>query len=150
MKKAGPFVIIVVAVAAVAGLAFFQEDLGNFFTLRMWDQGAPGKTVGTFLSAGRDGNPAGANAVIDADTFKPLEEEGKQVGYRISTPAGNQDFRFAELAPSGEPKATRTEFQTNGGAALVLMPNAAGKNVKYRLKMRQGSWHIIEILGEVP
>jgi len=141
-----PYLIILVLLLAVVGAAYYQEELGYFFKLRTWDQQAPGRTVLRFLDAGQRGDQKTADSLVGTQELKPLVKEGKWVGYTMTTNAGILDFRFDELAPASAPNEVPTEFVYAGnGAAMVKVPDHAGKPVDYRLELRGSDWKIMEI-----
>lgn len=145
------YVLVLAVVGLVIAAAFFQEPITAFFGLHLWDKNAPGRTVITFLHAGKNGDQAAADAQLGTKSYKPLTENGRWAGYFIVTQAGRMDIPWSELEPSGEPQVTATEFVTLGhGAALVTVPGAGGKPEKYRLEMIENAWKITEIRGGHP
>jgi hypothetical protein len=127
--------------------ALYQEQISSFFSLKLWDKGAPGRTVTAFLSAGKKGDQELATSYLGTSELKPLMKDGKWQGYFLVSQAGTLEFIMQDLAPSGEPTATNTEFMTLGkGAATVMVPDSKGKPVEYRLEMKDG-WKITEIRG---
>lgn len=151
VSRVASYVIVLFVVVAVVGVAYYQEQLTYGFKLKAWDKDAAGRSVGQFLTAGRDGNRAAADALVSSRELKPLEKNGKWVGYFMVSNAGTLDYMFDELAPPGEPKATSTElFYVGNGSAEVMMPDSKGKAIKYRLEMVGGTWKITEIHGGRP
>lgn len=142
------YAIILVLIALVALAAWFQEPIGAFFSLRMWDREAPSRAVFSFLDAGKAGDKAKADAVLAATAYQPLNVAGKWEGYSVTLPGGaNMRFRFEDLDPPGGERKARTEYITIGrGAALVYLPNRDGDEVKYRLEIHEDGWKIAEIL----
>lgn len=141
-----PYAIILVLVLAVAGAAFYQEEISYFFKLRAWDGTAPGRAVVRFLDAGRQGDQKTADNLLGTQELKPLVVNGKWVGYFMTTNAGTMDLRFDELSPETQPKEVPTEFVYAGnGAAMVKVPDKSGKPIDYRLELRGSDWKIMEI-----
>jgi hypothetical protein len=146
--RSGLVAFLVVMVALIVGAAYYQEELTFFFSLRAWDRQAPAHTVATFLKAGAAGDKEGADRCLDVSQFEPLQEGGKFVGYQVPTTVGRLQYRFNELSGSGEPRAEKSEFIFKGrGAAMVTVPDAAGRPIDYRLAMQEGGWKITEIRG---
>ena len=144
------YLMVVVILGVIVAAAFFQEQISSFFSLKLWDKGAPGRTVTGFLAAGKQGDQEKANSFLTAPEMKPLMKDGKWQGYFIVSQAGTMLFDMKELAPAGEPTVAGTEFFTVGsGWAEVMAPDSTGKPVKYRLEMKDG-WKIREILGGRP
>ncbi len=136
-----------VAGAVIAGAAF-QEQIGYFVRLRGWDPEGPANSVSAFLSAGLRGDQAGAARFLGSKEMKPLEKDGKWVGYLLRSNAGNLEYIMKDLAPSEGTKRTSLEYIYVGrGAAKVTMPDAKGAAVPYRLEMMDNTWKITEILG---
>ena len=147
-SPAALIVLVLVAITAVAAVAWYQEQIGYFVRLKGWDRDAPGRAVSQFLTAGLNGERERAGDYLGNDAFKPLEENGKWIGYSLSSMAGTMEFVFAELAPGPDPKATSTEYTYVGsGSATVTVPDKSGKPVRYRLEMIRDRWRITEILG---
>jgi hypothetical protein len=150
-KKKSPvalIVLVLVAILAVVGIAWYQEQIYYYFTLQGWDKAAPARSVSEFLTAGLNGDKARAESYLGSDSFKPLEKNGKWVGYSITTMAGTLEYHFKELAAGPNPQPTATEFTYTGkGAATVTLPDTKGKPVRYRLERAGGQWRITEILG---
>src|SRR5947209_6113240 len=145
------YVGVTVVLTLVVLAAAFQEPLQAYFRLHQWDPDAPGRTVVAFLEAGKKRDQAAAQRMLGTDSYKPLTENGKWVGYFIVSQAGRMDIPFSDLAPNDTPKPISTEYVTVGtGAAEVKVPNATGQPVKYRLEMQQNAWKITEILGGHP
>jgi hypothetical protein len=143
-----PYVVVVVLIGLVIAAAAYQEEISFFFRLHGWDKAAPGRSVAGFLDAGRKGDEQTADSYLGVDVFKPLKQNGKWVGYTMTTNAGTMQYVMADLAPAGEPRPTKTEFVYIGdGAAMVTMPDHAGKGIDYRLQMKDGGWKITEIRG---
>ena len=145
----------IIGVLGVIGLivfaAMFQESIAAFFSLKLWDKGAPSRSVEQFLTAGKKGDKQAAQALVGAKELQELNTDGKWRGYFLISQAGKMEFDFADLAPQGEVKASAPEFMTIGrGAAEVTAPDSTGKAVKYRLEMIDGIWKITEILGGHP
>jgi hypothetical protein len=147
----GPYIAVVVVIGIVIAAAYFQEPLTAFYTLKLWDRDAAPKVVVGFLEAGSKGDKAAADAFMGTDVYKPLEQNGKWVGYFVVSQAGRMEIPFSDLVPAGGPKPERTEFVTVGKpAAEVFVPDANGRSVKYRLEMQQNGWKITEINGGHP
>jgi hypothetical protein len=150
-SKVVEYLAVVVIVGIVVAAAAFQEQIMATVKLRLWDRDAAGRTVVKFLNAGKNHDRSGADAQLGTDVYKPLEEKGKWVGYFVVSQGGTMHIPFSDLLPAGEPKPKQTEFITVGkGAAEVFLPNAKGRDVKYRLEMQQNEWKITEILGGHP
>jgi hypothetical protein len=146
--RGGLVVFVLIVALVMVAVAFYQEEIGYFFQLQAWNPGKPAQTVTQFLKAGREGNRKEADRYIDPNLFHPLEEKGRFVGYQIGTTVGNLEYRFSELAGSGEIRPRKSELVFKGnGAAMVTVPDAAGKPVDYRLVMQGGAWQISEIRG---
>ncbi len=140
--------VLALLVLLIVGAAYFQEEIGYFFQLQAWDRGAPGRTGTRFLQAGREGKRSEADRCIDLNGFHPLERQGKFVGYQVPTTVGNLEYRFDELAGTGEIRPTHSELVYKGsGAAMVTVPDAQGQPIEYRLVMQEGAWKITEIRG---
>jgi len=150
-SRIGELIAVLVLIGIVVLAAFFQEQLTSFFTLRLWDKGAPGRTVVEFLKAGKAGNKQLADSYMADASYKPLMQNGKWTGYYLLTQAGRIDIPFAEMAPPGEPTPISTEFITIGrGAAEVTMPDSNSKPLVYRLEMKDNGWKITELRGGHP
>lgn len=150
-SKIALVVVTLILVAAVVVGGFFQEEIGYYIALKGWDRAAPARAVSSFLEAGRAGDREKAGQYLGDPSFQPLEKGGKWVGYRLTSNAGALDFLFSKLAPPPGTPATSTEYIYRGpGAANVIMPDAAGNGVPYRLEMINGGWKIKEILGGEP
>ena len=150
-SRIGELIGVLLLMGVIVSAAFYQESLAAFFHLKLWDKGAPARTVEQFLSAGKKGDKKTADSLTTGKDFKDLNKDGKWIGYFMATQAGTMEFEFSELAPAEGTKVTETEFMTLGeGAADVKFPDSKGKDVKYRLYMVDGSWKIREILGGHP
>ena len=142
------FVIIVVAVGGLCAYGFFQEDIELFIKLREWDHGAPGRAVTSFLNAAKRGDAVEADRYVDLTTYKPLKKDDKPIGYFLASPAGILDIPFSELAPDGEVQIASVKFvRLSEGAAEVQVSRKGSDNAKFRLKMREGAWKIVDILS---
>lgn len=142
------YVGVLAVIGILVGAAFFQEQISAFFRLRLWDREAPAKVVEGFLSAGKKGDKEGSKKFLGSNEFQELNQDGKWKGYFITTQAGTMDYDFSLLCPSGEPKAEIHEIIEIGkGAAVVKAADSTGKEVRYRLEMKEGGWKITEILG---
>lgn len=147
-SRIGELIGVFVIIGIVVGAAFFQESISAFFSLKMWDKGAPSRTVEQFLAAGKKGDKAAAQALVGTKDLQELNTDGKWRGYFMVTQAGTLEFDFADLAPQGEAKASEPEFMTIGaGSAMVSAADSKGKEIRYQLKMVDGSWKITEIRG---
>jgi hypothetical protein len=142
------YATILVIMALIVGVAYFQEPIGYYTSMHQWDKAAPGKAVSAFLTAGKRGDQKTADSWMASSDYHPLTRNGHWLGYFVATPAGKLEFDFSELAPVAETQATETEFINRGvGIARVTMPDSKGQPVPYRLEMRNGGWKIVEILG---
>jgi len=151
MSRAWSYGIVVLLIAGVIAASAYQEQIHAFFALRMWDRQAPARTVQEFLTAGFKGDQQGADAHLDAKELRPLTKDGQWVGYTTTNQAGTLDFDFKELTDGQNFTPAATEFISIGRpAAIVTMPDAAGKDLAYRLEPRGGSWKITEIRGGHP
>jgi hypothetical protein len=145
-SRAGLYIVLAVLTAAVVAAAYFQEQLGYVFQLRMWDRGAPTRTVVEFLSAVKKGDQTGATSLLEIEGVQPLEEDSKWVGFRYVAQNTPFQVRLSDITPPGEPAATRTELLFKGrGAARVFAPGKDGASVRYRLVVSGGRWKITEI-----
>ena len=145
-SRVGELLGVLVIFGVIVGAAFFQESIASFFSLKLWDKGAPSRSVEQFLAAGKKGDKVAAQSFIGAKELQELNKDGKWRGYFMVSQAGTLEFDMAELAPQGEPKASEPEFITVGkGAAEVTAPSNNGKPVKYRLEMIDVSDSIILI-----
>ncbi len=151
-KRYGEIIGVFVLLGVIILAALYQEQLTSFFTLRLWDKGAPAKQVTAFLTALQKGDQAAASAIFEPNTsYKPLMEKDKWNGYFIITQAGKLIFTLAETAPKEEPKDLKVEFNPNGkGSAMVTAPDGRGKMVDYRMEMIEGQWRITEMRGGRP
>jgi hypothetical protein len=142
------YIILLGILCAIIAAAYFQEQISAYFRLRLWDAGAPGRTVVTFLEAGKKGDKALADSLLAATSYQPVKKNGKWSGYRVVSMAGAMDFLFEDLIGADNPRVTSTEFVTIGeGAAKVEVTNAKGQPVKYRVTMTDGGWKVSEILS---
>ena len=148
-KPLGMVVGIGIVVAALAALAWYWEPISFYVKLHGWEPDAPGRTVSAFLDAGRKGDKSTADRYLSGDAqFQPLEEGGKWTGYKIVSTAGTLLYRMEHLAPASGAKPKDTEYTyVEPGAALVTVPDAKDKDVKYRLQMIDNTWKITEIRG---
>jgi hypothetical protein len=144
------YLIVTALMGVVIAAAYFQEPLSAFVRLRLWDKDAPGRTVVSFLQAGKRGDKAGADRYMGATSYKPVMRDGKWIGYSMTAMPGTMEYIFDELSPAN-PKVVSTEFITQGnGAAKVMVPNAKGEAIGYRLEMRDSGWKVVDILGGRP
>jgi len=142
--------IVVVIIGVIVLAAYFQEQIGYFFSLRLWDKDAPSRVVTEFLTAVKQRDQKKADSYLGTTAYKPLMKDNKWAGYFIVSQAGTMDF-YADEIVGTEIKPTETEFIYQGkGAAMVSVPNAAGKLEPYRLEMQNGSWKITEMRGGRP
>ena len=139
-------VLLLAVAAALVAAAYYQEPLLAFFKLRMWDAGAPGRTLAAFGSALNSGDRQSADRYLGSGEIQPLMRDGKWSGYHISGLGFKNDMDLKELAPGTEPKPGAPEFSMlDGGSAQLRMPNAKGQQVLYRLKMIDGAWKVVDI-----
>ena len=144
------FLIVMVVIGVVVGAAFYQEPISAFFRLHLWDRNAPAHVVEEFLQAGKRGDKKTADRYLGATSYQSVTRNGKWLGYSMTAMPGTMEFLFEDLAPKN-PKATSTEFVTVGnGAAKVMVPNAKGEAIGYRLEMRADGWKVVDILGGRP
>ena len=148
-RRVVEYLIILIVMGIVILAAFYQEQVSTFFALKLWDKGAPGRTVTEFLSAGKKGDQTLATSYLGSNEFKPLMKDGKWQGYFIVSQAGTMEFHMNELAPAAASTVSNTDFFPVGQYAEVKVPDSSGKDVKYRLEMKDG-WKITEILGGRP
>jgi hypothetical protein len=147
---AASYVVAVILILGVIAVAFYQEQLGYMVRLRTWDKEGPARAVIAFLDAGKSGDKARTNSYLASSEMKPVEKNGKLVGYVVQSIVGTINYRFSELA-GDSPKATKSEFVLiDTGSANVTVPDRGGQNVKYRLVMDGGQWKIREIIGGRP
>ncbi len=154
-KKSGRRVVEIGIIAVILGLvvavAAYEEPIGAFIRLRLWDKGAPSRTVEEFMGAVQKGDQQKAQSFVGASDIKPMVVGGKWQGYYSVSIAGRMDYLAQDLAPKqGVPKVSDPEFRSIGDAAEVTTTLDDGKALKYRLKMTEGSWKIMEILGGRP
>lgn len=146
-SRLAEYLMVLGLIGIVVVAALFQEQISTFFSMKLWDKGAPARNVSEFLSAGKKGDQDRATSYLGASEFKPLVKDGKWQGYFLVSQAGTLEFIMQDLAPAEGSAKSETEFVTIGnGAAVVTMPDRTGKPVKYRLEMKDG-WKITEILG---
>jgi hypothetical protein len=145
-SRVGEYFIVAVVLGLVVAAAVYQEPLTAFFKMRMWDTGGPGRTVESFLKAGKSGDKAAADRLVGPGSLQPLMEEGKWVGYFVMGQGGPRKIPFSGLQPEGNPPSVRTEFLTVGNpSAQVYVRNASGRDVRYQLEMQKDGWKIIAI-----
>lgn len=147
--RAAVVIIGVVAAAIVAALAWFSEPLGMMVKLQMWDKGAPVKVVRSFFDAVSKGDQAAADRLLEVKGLEPVTKKGKWVGYRQPIPVvGYSYFDNAKMVPKQFPAQPRVEYMTmERGAADVFVPNAAGKEGRFRLERNASGWIITELGG---
>lgn len=149
-SRAGELIGVVVILGVVIGAAFFYEQLSAFFSLKMWDKGAPARAAEQFVAAGKKGDKAGAKALLAAN-FQDLEIDGKWRGYYMVSMPGRMDYDFQALAPAGEPKAQDVEFFTIGkGWVELKIPDSTNTPIKYRMELVDGTWKVMDIFGGKP
>ena len=142
---------VLVIAGIIVALAFYQEQIGYYFSLRLWNKAAPGQAVTQFLVAGKRGDQKQASSYLGTSELKPLTKDGKWVGYFLVSNAGTMDFRFDDLASGSEPQVQNTEFiQVGKGAADVTMTSAKGAPVHYRVEMKDNVWKITSISAGTP
>jgi hypothetical protein len=135
-------------IVGVVAAAWYAEPIGYFFRLRTWDKEAPAREVLNFL---RSDNEKQATQYLASRELKPLEKDGKWLGYLMVSNAGTMWYIMSELAPKDSNVNTESKFQYIGeGSAEVLVPDSNGKQVKYRLIMTPSGWKITDILGGKP
>ena len=146
-SRAGVYIVAAVLIAAVVAAAGFQEELGYFFQLRMWDQGAPARAVDQFLAAVKKGDQQEASRFLAIEGgARPVEKDGKWVGYSYVAQNLPYEIHLADITPPGDSRAGSPEFILKGrGAATVMAPGKSGEPVKYRLEVVGGDWRITEI-----
>ncbi len=150
-KRMMEFGIVLVILASIVGIAFYMEPIGAFFRLHMWDKGAASRTVEEFMGAVQKGDQQKAQSFMTAPDLKPMMNGEKWQGFYMLSIAGRMDYFPEDMAPKqGAPKAADPEFLTVGDVALVTTTLDGGKALKYRLKMQDGSWKIVEIFGGRP
>ncbi len=150
-KKSSPIALTILTIILVIGVivgAAFQEQIGFYIRLKGWDPEAPTRTVVGLLDAMKKGDQAGTMKFVGSSELKPLEKDGKFVGLQLQSIAGTIHFVGSSLAPADGAKPSATEYSYIGeGSATVKVADSAGKQVPYRLKMRDGEWKVVEILG---
>jgi hypothetical protein len=147
-ERRGLVLFVVIVALVMTAAAFYQEEIGYFFQLQAWNPGKPAQTVVRFLEAGREGKQSEADRHLDTDLFRPLEEQGRFVGYQMTVTFGRVEYRFDELVAPGGIRPTHSELIFKGnGAAMVTVPDANRTPIDYRLVMQNGSWKITEIRG---
>ena len=140
------FVLLLVLVGGLAAAAYYQESILGFFKMRMWDSGAPGRTLAAFGSALKAGDRATVDRYIGSGEIQPLMRAGKWSGYHITGLGFKNDMDLGDLAPGADVKPGAPEFSSlDGGSAQLRMPNAKGQPVLYRLKMIDGAWKVVDI-----
>ncbi len=144
------YAIVAVLLGVIVLAAAFQEPISAFIKMKKWDSGAAGRVVVQFLKDGKAGEKAKTDKVFSNNTLSPIERGGKFQGYLTVSMAGKMEFLFNDLCASGEPKVEKVTFDDVGGAAEVVVKDTTGKDVKYRLRMKEGNWTIEEILGGRP
>jgi hypothetical protein len=138
--------IVLVVAGGLAAAAYYQEPILCFFKLRMWDSGAPGRTLHAFGSALKAGDRQAADRYIGSGNIQPLMRGERWSGYHISGLGFKNDMDLADLAPGTEIKAGPPDYSVlDGGSAQIRMPNGRGQPVLYRLKMIDGAWKIVDI-----
>src|SRR5438477_118582 len=150
-SRALGYLVILLLVAGVTVVAYYQDEVGYYFKLHEWDRAAPARTVAEFLAAGKRGDQQRADIYLGTREMKPLVKNGKWLGYSLTSNPGTVYMYMSELAPADGTPATNTEFiHALDGAAHVTMPDSKGKPVVYRLVMQGSVWKISEIRGGHP
>lgn len=143
------YIPVIVILGGIVAAAYYQEPLSAYISMRQWDRAAPSRTVEEFLKALQAGDKTKADSLLGDKMFQTLEQDGKWVGYFLVSNAGTLDFKSDTLI--GESiKVSEPEFDPIGGAAMVTAPDATGKEVPYRLQIKDGGWKITEIRGGAP
>jgi hypothetical protein len=144
--RIGDILLVLVIIGVAVAAAMFQEPIGFFFKLRMWDSGAPARAVKALVAALQARDRDKAAAFTGGTEIEPLKRGGKWVGYHITGLGFKNDMEFADLAPAGAPEPTKTEFSfQEGGNAQLRIKNAHGQAVLYTLKLFGDGWKVITI-----
>jgi hypothetical protein len=145
-RRVVEFLVLIAVVAVLIVAAYYQEAIFCFFRLRMWDTGAPGRTLAAFGGALNASDRQAADRCVGSGDIQPLTRGGKWSGYHISGLGFKNDMDLADLAPGDQVKPGPPEFSTvDGGSVQVRMPNRHGQPVLYRLKMVGGTWKVVDI-----
>lgn len=144
----GSLAAIAVLLLVVVGGAWYASEINYFIQLQAWDQGAPKRVVGEFLEAVKQREKDKAVAFIGGSSVKPLERNGRWLGFQKALPMGTQEYLLASLGKPDELGSAKTEFVFQGnGAALVALSDGGGDAGKYRLERVDGAWRIIDLPG---
>ncbi|MCA1596898.1 MAG: hypothetical protein LC772_10815 [Chloroflexi bacterium] len=135
-------------VAVVCFLAYYQDELGYFINLKLWDRGGPARTVHALLQGCSKNNESLATQQVDHN-LQPLMKNGKWVGFFIHDPHFNRDtpYPFSSFVPKDPSAPGETEFVTRGdGAAEFTITGPTGQPEKFHMLMEKGSWKVDQIL----
>ena len=150
-SRAFDLIIVTLIMAAVVACAFYQEQIGAMFRLRLWDKGAPGRVIEQYLRAAKKGDEQGAAKFVKSTSLMPMKKGGKWTGYTMQVMSAKMEIPLEDLIPKTEPDVTLVEINNAGnGSAVVAAPNTAGHSVKYRLEMKDGEWKITDIRAGRP
>lgn len=140
------YLVIAIVIGLVVAAAYYQESIPLFFKYRLWDPGAPGRTVAGFLDAVQRGDQGAAEGYLGGGKMRPLLHDGKWTGYQLTSFTGTQEFPTDLLLPEGKPHPSAPAFSfAGGGSAEVRVPNRQGKQISYSLSMFDNEWKVVNI-----
>lgn len=123
-SQGGAIALFVVLLALVAGAAWKQEELSNYWRLQGWNTGAVKETMERFVREAYDGQPS-AGDLLDPDWAQPVIVGGRLVGVRHSGAHGPEVAQLKPLLPAATVKDCAVRIKNKSGVyqADVQFPN---------------------------
>lgn len=151
-KGAGQYITLVVVlllgVAAVAGIGFYQEEVMGYLKLQAWNLSPVTDGTKQFMEAAAAGDSAKAESflALEDPRMTATKEGGKLVGFVIPIYGGVEKPKLTDLGPSDKMQVKGPILFFEGDGWVNMEITIPGEHmVVYTWKRKNGAWKITYI-----
>jgi hypothetical protein len=148
-RMTGLVVAVLVGVAVVGFLAFYQTEVGVFFKLQGWNLGAVKEQTKQFVDAAAAGDGEKVASLLlseDSVEYKALRTNGKLTGIKIPDYGGPVDRTLKAIAPNTKPEISEPELITlDDGMVKVEVTYPRSHKLQLRWVRPAGAWKVKSI-----
>jgi hypothetical protein len=149
--RVGLAVFALVALAGIAGGAYYQADIGTYWRLQGWNSGAAEAFTKDWIRQAHAG--AGAEALASG-LLKPVQAGGKLTGIQKAGATGPVTVPIRRIVPAAEAKSVASRIKFKAGAYEIAVQYPNGKWAAFGVTRSNGKFQIAsvpdDLTGEKP
>jgi hypothetical protein len=139
-------VVIIVVVGGIAGVGFFQDEVGAYVRFQGWNLQPATAVTQEFLAACAEGDGARVAGLVDQDSHgvTTMKEDGKVVGFEIQDYSGPKRFKLEELAPGADARLSPPRIVPLDGGSVSVEASYPGVHLlDLRWDRKPSGWKLV-------